>query len=685
MQEIRELIKKAIHKLYGLDFEPELAPSPENVKADYSTNAPLKLAKDLHKSPMQIAEEILETFVSICDNGSKLASEPRNDGRSQSGEQKILITPPGFLNFVLSEEFLQSSLDKLDGNFNSDEYKGQTVICEFSDPNPFKVLHVGHLYTSIVGDSIARLFEYAGAKVIRANFGGDVGLHVAKTMYVLRQKPIDKLTIEDIAKCYVEGTAAYEDDEKAHQEITELNKEIYRINAEGIGRGRVTAPEGDPKMFAKRNFGEGEEPAGPALHGDSTRAGDAAGGTPARASARVGEAAAAGPARIDASDNATNSSSSLAELYWKGRELSYDYFKAFYAKIGVKFDRFYPESTVADLGLAKVKEQLDNGVYEYSDGAVIFDGDKYGLHTRVFINKEGVPTYETKDVGLIFTKWQDYHFDKSIVITGNEQLDYMKVVLKSVEQYAPDLVEKTTHLTHGLVKLPGNVKMSSRKGNFLKAVDVLDMVRTALKEEHDSEDETVSLAATKYAFLKYKMGGNIVFDPKESVKMTGNSGPYLLYSCVRAKKILSRVHSVRVADDAFSKDSSRFSSSETYIPDATEKAAQRAGFPGLPAYDVEDEKVRPGKSMSARPRTERDLIKKLLEYRTVLDEAVSEMAPHKVANYLYELAQAFSRFYENCEVIGSNQEPERIKLVEQYLAIMTHGLHILGINIPESM
>ncbi len=648
MQEIKELIKKAIYELYSLDFEPELTPSPDNIKADYSTNAPLKLAKELHKSPMEIAKGIdarfgtLETVSREGYDPSEV-SEPRDDGSERTGSKEFQtsVSAPGFLNFTLSDAYLSDAISGFNTDFSSDKFKNQTVICEFSDPNPFKVLHVGHLYTSIIGDSIARLFEYAGAKVIRANFGGDVGLHVAKTMYVLRQKPIDRLTIEDIAKCYVEGTAAYEDNEKAHEEITELNKEIYRINAEGTGRERVTAPEGDPKMFAKQNFGKGEEPAEPTQN------------------------------------NTIGSSNSLAELYWKGRELSYDYFKAFYAKIGVKFDKFYPESTVADLGLDKVKEQLKNGVYEYSDGAVIFDGDKYGLHTRVFINKEGVPTYETKDVGLIFTKWQDYHFDKSIVITGNEQLDYMKVVLKSVEQYAPELVEKTTHLTHGLVKLPGNVKMSSRKGNFLKAIDVLDMVRTALKEEHDSEDETVSLAATKYAFLKYKMGGNIVFDPKESVKMTGNSGPYLLYSCVRAKKILSRVHSARVADNAILKD-------VLFAQDEGLETVSREGDDPSEVREPRNDGREQTRSKNLHS-SERDLIKKLLEYHTVLDEAVSEMAPHKVANYLYELAQAFSRFYENCEVIGSNQESERIKLVEQYLVIMAHGLNILGINIPEEM
>lgn len=546
MEEIKQRLKDAIKDLYGLDFEPEITPSPENINADYSTNAPLKLAKDLHKSPMQIAEEI-----------------------ERSGSQKILISPPGFLNFALSDTYLNQKINALNNDFENEitstEFEGKTVICEFSDPNPFKVLHVGHLYTSIMGDSISKLYEYAGAKVIRANFGGDVGLHVAKTMYILLQKDMNDLTIEDIAKSYVEGTAAYEEDETAKREITKLNKEIYKINSEN-------------------------------LH-----------------------------------------NSKLAEVYWKGRELSYEYFNDFYAKIGVKFDKYYPESTVAKLGLETVKKELEAGVYEKSDGAVVFKGEPYGLHTRVFINKEGVPTYEAKDVGLIFTKDKDYHFDKSVVITGNEQKDYMAVVLKSVEQYAPELVEKTTHLTHGLVKLPGNVKMSSRKGNFLKAIDVLDLVKDELQTTYNSADEKVSLAATKYAFLKYKMGGDIIFDPKESVKMTGNSGPYLLYSAVRAKKILSNCNNQTQIDE--------------YI------------------YNI----------------YEKNIIKKLLEYKNVLQESVAEMAPHKVANYLYELAQAFSRFYENCQVAGAKEESERVKIVKVYLAIMTHGLNILGIKIPEEM
>ena len=647
MNSISELLKNTIKNLYGIDFVPDVTPSPENIDADYSSNAPLKLAKELHKSPMEIAKELKESWASAPE---------RSRQETYSDSFSISISAPGFLNFTLSDNYLNSELNNLTTNFTKnlklDNYKDKTVICEFSDPNPFKVLHVGHLYTSVVGDSISRLFEHSSANVIRANFGGDVGLHVAKTLYALEQKSSSRVlpevttedegaspvttgasnpspertfcsnqesapeeeslaistnpspertfcssfTIEDIANCYVEGTRLYDEDETAKQEITKLNKEIYHINAENIHDGK------------------------------------------------------------------------LAELYWRGRELSYDYFKDFYANIGVEFDKFYPESTVADLGLMKVKENIKPGIYEESNGAIVFKGEPYGLHTRVFINKEGVPTYETKDVGLIFTKDKDYHFDKSVVITGNEQLDYMKVVLKSIEQYAPDLVEKTSHLTHGLVKLPGNVKMSSRKGNFLKAVDVLDLVREELKNAYNSTDEKVVLAAIKYAFLKYKIGGDIIFDPTESVKMTGNSGPYLLYSTVRAKRIVEKIQN--------DEESKEFLGGSKTWASAPERSRQETSF------GSSDEC---GRELTKLTSFEKDLIKKLLEYKGLLAEAVEDMAPHKVANYLYELSQDFSRFYENCPVAGSEQESERIKIVEAYFKTMSHGLNLLGIEIPEEM
>ena len=558
MEDIKGKLKAAISDLFGIDVEPNVSEAPKNFDADYSTNVAMQICKQAGKNPRQVAEEIVKAL----------------EGSGYS----IEIAGPGFLNFKSSDEYFKAKIADFSANFleniSHDEYSGQTVICEFSDPNPFKVLHVGHLYTSLVGDSISRIIEFAGGKVIRANFGGDVGLHVAKTIYAVRKKGVDTSDVNTIAKCYVEGTRDYEEDEAAHAEIKRLNSLLYQICVNG----------------ADYEYDNPEE-------------------------------------------------AEIAKLYWTGREASYKYFADFYNRIGLKFDKYYPESTVANRGLSEVKSHIGD-VYEESDGVIVYKGEKDGLHTRVFINKEGLPTYESKDVGLIFTKFDDYHFDKSIVITANEQLEYMKVVLSSVEKYAPELVKRTTHLTHGMVRLQGNAKMSSRLGNFLKAVDVLEAVNEALKKEHGSLDEKVSLGATKYALLKYKVGGNIIFEPEESVKMTGNSGPYLQYSAVRAAKIIGNLLKGGVSEKN----------------DAWE--------------------------LSER---ERELIKKIIAYPVELSNVISEFAPNKLCTYLYELAQEFSRFYETTKVAGSEFEFERGQIVLAYLKVLTHGLNLLGIEVPEKM
>lgn len=578
MEAMQQQLEQTIERLFGADIAVELTVAPEETGADYASNIAMRLAKVAHKAPMVIAEEIrAELEEPGCTFGIEVAA-------------------PGFLNFTLDKGYFDQIIEAYAQriNISPDEYSGKTVVTEFSDPNPFKVLHVGHFYTSVVGDSISRLLELAGAKVVRANFGGDVGLHVGKTIWALLQKHYssDDITIEKIGQCYVEGTQAYEDDETSKDEIVRLNKVVYAL-----------ADLGQERSFERLELeGLAED------YGFST--------------AEMAQ---------------------IAELYWRGRELSYQYFADFYAQIGLKFDKYYPESTVAGRGLTEVRAHIGT-TYEESDGAVVYRGEKVGLHTRVFINREGVPTYEAKDVGLIFTKWDDWHFDESVVITGNEQSDYMKVVLASVHEYAPELVDRTQHLTHGMVKLPGNVKMSSRKGNFLKAVDVLAMIREALQAERGSTDEKIVLAAIKYAFLKYRMGGDIVFDPQESVSTTGNSGVYLLYSAVRARKILQKAESGEV--------NKKFVQNEE--PQVVEASVRK-------------------------------LNKKIVQYVEVIRGAVREKAPYKVCNYLYELAQEFSRFYEHVPVAGSAEEVERKTLVRAYLNVMTHGLDLLGIEVPEEM
>lgn len=559
MQDITQALARATQELFNVSTTPELT-RPDEQFGDYATNIALQLAKQVGKNPREIAAAIVEVL--------------------QKEDLEATVAGPGFINIRLSEASLRTELTQMLDHSrpygHPDTYKGKVVVTEYSDPNPFKVLHAGHFYTSVVGDSISRLVKAAGGTVHAVNFGGDVGLHVGKTMWAILQEfggeqpekladvPEDARS-EWMAKQYVLGTQAYEEDEAAKEAIVAINKRVYQLHADN----------------------DHESP--------------------------------------------------FAQIYWTCREWSYAYFDAFYDRIDTPFEKYYPESETAPLGLQTVQEQLQKGVFEESNGAVVFDGDKYGLHTRVFINSHGLPTYEAKDVGLSMAKWRDYHFDASIIITGNDITEYMKVVLKSIEQFAPKLAERTKHITHGNVKLAGGVKMSSRKGNFLRAADVLDVAREANKQATGRDDEQAVLGAIKYSFLKQRIGADIVYVPEESVSLEGNSGPYLQYAHARACSIMAK-------------------SSKTPVVFTTDLTA-----------------------------AERSLVRKLSEYPEVLQAAVNEYFPHYVCTYLYELAQTFNRFYEQSRVIGDEREAERLAFIKAYASILKDGLSLLGINAPEHL
>lgn len=558
MQTLQPTLASVIRDVFNVDVQPELT-RPDEQFGDYATNVAMQLAGRLRRNPREVAEE--------------LAQGLKDALRGQA--QDITIAGPGFINITLSDTTL-GELAQRAPHTKPETYKHQVVVTEYSDPNPFKILHAGHLYTSVVGYAIGSLLEAAGGEVHRVNFGGDVGLHVGKTMWAILQEfggeyPEKLAEIPEEQRApwmganYVKGNDAYEDDEAAKEQIINLNKHVYQLH------------ETDDR----------ESP--------------------------------------------------FAQIYWTCRQWSYEAFDAFYARIGTPFEKYYPESICAPVGIQTVREHLQKGVYEESDGAIIFRGEPYGLHTRVFINSQGIPTYEAKDVGLIMLKKQDYNFDHSVVITDNGQEQYMAVVLKSIEQFAPELTRVTSHLTHGVVKMKGGVKMSSRKGNILRAGDVLDAAAEANKQATGRDDEQAVLGAVKYAFLKQRMGQDIIYDSAESVSLEGNSGPYLQYAHARARSILGKTtnQSVRTIKD-----------------------------------------LQPG---------ERSLARKISEYPEVIQKAVNELMPHHVCTYMYELAQTFNRFYEHNRVVGNDREAVRLRLVELYADVLKDGLGLMGITAPERM
>lgn len=546
MQGLTGNLKKTCQKLFDIDIEPELT-RPEPQFGDYSTNIAMHLAGKLNKNPRDIAKAIKENF-------------------HHESVSKIEIADPGFINFTLTDSALICAINGV--NSLPKDLSGQEIIVEFGDPNPFKEMHIGHLYTSIVGNAIAGLFEQSGAGVHRASYHGDVGLHVAKWLWAYHQRfgwddkglaDLNLLPDTGIGHYYALGAAAYEKDEKTKAEIQDINDKVY--------------------------------------------------------------------SKADLSIN---------KIYELGKTLSFQKFDEIFKLLGINYQRRYLESQSAEKGREYVRQNIGK-VFAESDGAVVYKGERVGLHTRVFLTKQGLPTYEAKDLGLAELKNSDYpEVDRSIIITANEQTEYFKVMLAALHEIDAGLAEKTTHLAHGFLSLSSG-KMSSRSGNIYSATNLLASVKDEAKKQHpDSQNvQETYLAAVKYGFLKHRLGSDIVYDLAESISLEGNSGPYLQYAHARARSILKK------------------------------------------------SSIQPLEQIPNFEQPERLLARKISEYPEVVTKATAELMPHNVCTYLYELAQVFNGFYEKCRVVGDPRESIRLSLVSAYAQVLKNGLELLNIAAPE--
>jgi len=565
-EKLQTLINAALQDLDIEGIEPILTHPDEISHGDYTTNVALVVANIKGESPLSVAENIAAYI---------------NTNKPEEIE-RVDVAGPGFINFYLSPTFFTQAtrdiLDKGEEFGRNESLKGEKIMVEYTDPNVFKPFHVGHLMSNCIGEAIARLFEASGAEVVRANYQGDVGMHVAKALWGIRElieeKPSSDVLISDqiafIGKAYVLGAKAYEEDEKVQKEIKKINKHVYEQNDEDI-----------------------------------------------------------------------------EELYQWGRKISLDHFEEIYAKLGTRFDHYFFESDVAYDGIEKVKEQLAKGVFEESDGAVIFDGEKYGLHKRVFINSEGIPTYEAKDIGLNMRKFNLLpDLDRSIIITANEQSEYFKVVLKALEQFAPEIVEKTTHISHGMMRgIEG--KFSSRKGNAPSGEELLsgleEKVREIIKERDVPETvaDVVSVGAIKYSILKQSIGKDIIFDVEKSISFEGDSGPYFQYAYTRAQSVINKAREMGLT------------------PSVTPEEG----------WEITE------------------LERLLYQFPEIVERSAYQLEPHHLATYLTRLASVFNSFYASERIADSEDvhAPYKVALTSACGHVLENGLKVLGIQAPQKM
>ncbi len=612
-EQIENLIKETLKNLgipacagrEDCDFSVEHPDDFNN--GDYSTNVAMVSAKSLKTNPKELAEKIVITL--------------RQAQGEFPGIQEIQIAGPGFINFYLSRNFFTESINKIlkegENWGKNNSSLGKKIMVEYTDPNPFKPFHIGHLMTNAIGESISRIVEFSGAKTVRANYQGDIGPHVAKAIYGLMKFGMPdelKLTAEKaeyIGECYSKGSNLYDTDENVKKEIDEINKKIY-----------------------------------------------------------------------DKSDVEIN------KIYDWGRKVTLDAFEEIYKILGTKFNHYFFESEMAPIGEEIVRANVmaegpesNRGIFEDSNGAIIFHGENYDkkLHTRVFINSQGLPTYETKEIGLTMTKFEKENPDLSIVITATEQAEYMKVVQKAISLLHPDLESRMKHITHGMMRFASG-KMSSRKGNVVTGEsllrDSMDVVYEKVKDrdlengEKKKIAEVVGVSALKYSILRSSIGSDIIYDFEKSISFDGDSGPYLQYTAVRANSILDK------AKDFKTPSAVGHSLQEQYTSHVLNtKHSKSCASDPIP-------KLTPLSGGEVN-----SLEKLIYQFEEIVEYSYERLEPHHIAVYLTELASSFNTFYGNTKILddGNKNIAYHLDLVKAFYQTMKNGLWLLGIEVPEKM
>jgi arginyl-tRNA synthetase len=328
-----------------------------------------------------------------------------------------------------------------------------------------------------------------------------------------------------------------------------------------------------------------------------------------------------------------------------------------YKTLGVEFDKFYYESNTYLLGKDNIEEGLAKGVFfRKEDGSVWIDLTEDGLDQKLVLRADGTSVYITQDIGTAQLKYDDYQMDESIYVVGNEQDYHFKVLFLILQKLGKEWAGGLYHLSYGMVDLPSG-KMKSREGTVVDADDLMaDMFKTAAetteamgKVDGFSEEDknklyyTIGMGALKYFLLKVDPKKRLLFDPNESVDFQGHTGPFIQYTHARIKSVLSKAN---------------------YSPQTS----------------VTDVAVLGG--------VERDLIVLLSKFPETIAEAATGHSPALVANYVYELAKLYNKFYHESPIMQAENESLkqfRLQLSAASAKVISKGMGLLGIDVPERM
>ena len=631
-QHIRQALLAAAPELFGAPISESLIQfqiTRKDVEGDL-TLVVFPFVKLLRCSPQEAGEK-LKTWI-----------EANVPGVSHC----IVIN--GFLNIVLTDAYWLAQLSQIQMSPNyglAPKNSKPTVMVEYASPNTNKPLHLGHLRNIFLGASVAEILHAVGHKVVRTQVINDRGIHICKSMLAWekfspvnargeRETPAntglkgDKL----VGKYYVEFDKA-------------LQKEAKEIMAQWQSGNFSDTPEAIHQ--AVLNFEQAKQ------------------GKDEKACAAIDD---------KIKELAKNQTQILQEakqmlVKWEARDPQvyllwttmngwvYAGFDQTYAQMGVSFDKLYYESDTFLLGKDQVMEGLKNGVfYQKTDGSVWIDLTAEGLDEKLVLRSDGTAVYMTQDIGTAIDRFKDFPDLHGMVYTvGNEQDYHFKVLFLILQKLGYAWADNCFHLSYGMVDLPSG-KMKSREGTVVDADDlmaeVIEKAKAMTQErghldglnevERDTLYAQIGLGGLKYYLLKVDPKKRMLFNPEESIDLTGNTGPFLQYAHARISTLL-------------------------------EKANYQ------PAPIAERVVLRP---------EEKEIVKQLAQFEVTLQEAAKGYSPALLANYTYELVKLYNTFYQSVKIVI---EPDlevrhlRLALSAAVKQVLAQSLSLLGVEAPSRM
>ena len=612
---ITELIQHHVIKGMKALYQAEIAPGDVSIngtrrefEGDYTVVA-FPFARLAGKKPDAIAEEL----------GQFLVQEV-----PQIAKYNVV---KGFLNLSLSDAFWRGFLAGIyqDEGYGKLPSRGQKVLVEFSSPNTNKPLHLGHIRNILLGWATSKIMAAAGYEVIKVQVINDRGIAICKSMLAW-QEYADGATPEStglksdhfVGDYYVLFEDKFKAEYQAWQQ-SEQGQAVYREKAR---------PEQSPEDFFK-DFKNSY------FNDYST----------------LGAAAKAMLLQWEASEPA------VISLWKRMNAWVYQGFDTTYQLLGVDFDKLYYESDTYLLGRDTVAKGLAEGVfYEKPDGSVWIDLTEAKLDHKVVLRSDGTSVYITQDIGTAQQRYEDFGVDKMVYVVANEQNYHFQALFETLKRLKAPYAEGLYHLSYGMVDLPTG-KMKSREGTVVDADDLIaevigearqntlerDTISSLPPSGQEAIVRQIGMAALKFFIIKVHPHKRMVFDPKESVDLQGQTGPYIQNAYVRVCSVLR-------------------------------KGGEQDLTPAVAYQQLETQ--------------EKEIVAQLYAFPEIIGQAATEYDPSTVANYCYDLAKAYHRFYHDYSILNADTAPARafrLQLSQAVANVLRHGMSLLGIEMPDRM